>query len=261
MDEYPMPVADLLIDSASGNKVISFLDGNAGYNQIFMVKEDVSKTTFRCSGFVGLFEWVVMTFGLKNASVTYQRAMNLIFHDLLRVLMEVYIDDAVVKSTGFEEHMTDLKLSLERMKKYGLRMNPLKCAFGVTSGRFFGFIVHEHGIKIDPKKIESIWKIGEPVCKNDVQKLLGKINYLCRFISNLVGSVESLLPLVQLKHEDEFIWGQNSKKLSRRSKNTSCLHPCCELQRPGTRSRCILMLKNRLLEKFCYKKKMARSFR
>jgi hypothetical protein len=97
-----------------------------------------------------------MTFGLKNVGATYQRAMNLIFHDLLRVLMAVYIDDMVVKSVGFEEHMTDLKLSLERMKKYGLRMNPLKCAFGVTSGRFLGFIVHEHGIQIDPKKIESI---------------------------------------------------------------------------------------------------------
>jgi hypothetical protein len=57
-------------------------------------------------------------------------------------------------------------------------MNPLKCTFGVTSGRFLGFIVHGHGIQIDPKKIESIGKIGEPMCKKDVQKLLGKINYL-----------------------------------------------------------------------------------
>jgi hypothetical protein len=186
-DEYPMHVADLLVDSASGNKVISFLDGNAGYNHIFMVKEDVSKTAFWCPGFVGLFEWVIMTFGLKNAGATYERAMNLIFHDLLKVLMEVYNDDAVVKSAGFEEHMTDLKLSLERIKKYGLWMNPLKCAFGVTSGRFLGFIVHEHDIQIDRKKIESIRKIGEPMSKKDVQKLLGKINYLCHFISNLAG--------------------------------------------------------------------------
>jgi hypothetical protein len=185
-DEYLMPVADLLVDSASGNKVISFLDGNAGYNQIFMAKEDVSKTAFHCPGFISLFEWVVMTFGLKNAGAMYQRAMNLIFHDLLRVLMEVYIDDVVVKSVGFGEHMTDLKLSLERMKKYGLRMNPLKCAFRVTSGRFLGFIVHEHGIQIDPKIIDSIRKIGEPVCKKDVQELL-KINYLRHFISNLAG--------------------------------------------------------------------------
>jgi hypothetical protein len=206
-DEYLMPITDLLVDSASGNKVISFLDGNAGYNQIFMVKEDVSKTAFRCLGFVGLFEWVIMTFGLKNAGATYQRAMNLIFHDLLEVLMEVHIDDVVVKSVGFEEHMTDLKLSLERMKKYGLWMNPLKCAFRVSSGRFLGFVVHEHGIQIDPKKIESIGKIGEPVCKKDAQKLLGKINYLLCFISILAGRVESLLPLVQLKHEEEFTWG------------------------------------------------------
>jgi hypothetical protein len=96
----------LLVASASGNKVISFLDGNAGYNQIFMVKEDVSKTAFRYPGFVGLFEWVVMTFGLTDAGATYQRDMIFIFHDLLRVLMEVYINDVVVKSVGYEEHMT-----------------------------------------------------------------------------------------------------------------------------------------------------------
>jgi hypothetical protein len=68
-DEYPMPVADLFIDSALGNKVISFLDGNLGYNQFSMAKEEV----ISCPRFVGLFEWVVMTFGLKNASATYQR--------------------------------------------------------------------------------------------------------------------------------------------------------------------------------------------
>jgi hypothetical protein len=156
--------------------VISFLDGNAGCNQIFMAKEDVSKTAFHCPGFIGLFEWVVMTFVLKNVGATYQRAMNLIFHDLLKVLMDVYIDNVVVKSVGFKEHTTDLKLSLERMKKYVLWMNPLKCTFRVTTGRFLGFIVHEHNIQIDPKKIESIGKIGEPVCKKDIQKLLGKIN-------------------------------------------------------------------------------------
>jgi hypothetical protein len=70
-DEYPMPIADTLINNASGNRIISFLDGNAGYNQIFMAEEDASKTAFICLGFIGLFEWVVMTFGLKNAGATY----------------------------------------------------------------------------------------------------------------------------------------------------------------------------------------------
>jgi hypothetical protein len=64
-DEYPMPIADMLINDASRHKALSFLDGNADYNQIFMAKEDIYKTVFRCPDFVGLFEWVVMTFGLK----------------------------------------------------------------------------------------------------------------------------------------------------------------------------------------------------
>jgi hypothetical protein len=83
MDGYPMPVADLLVDAASGHKVISFMDGNPGYYQIFMAIEDISKTAFRCPGHIGLFEWIVMTFGLKNDGATYQRAMNYIFHELI----------------------------------------------------------------------------------------------------------------------------------------------------------------------------------
>jgi hypothetical protein len=81
MDGYPMPVADLLVDAAAGHKVISLMDGNAGYNQIFMAIEDISKTAFRCPGHIGLFEWIVMTFGLKYACATYQRAMNYIFQN------------------------------------------------------------------------------------------------------------------------------------------------------------------------------------
>ena len=79
MDGYLMPIANMLVDAVAGHKVISFMDGNAGYNQIFMAEEDIAKIAFRCPGAIGLFEWVVMTFGLKNAGATYQRAMNYIF--------------------------------------------------------------------------------------------------------------------------------------------------------------------------------------
>jgi hypothetical protein len=92
------------------------------------------------------------------------------------------------------------------MRKYGLKMNPLKCAFRVSVGHFLGFIVLENGIELDPKKIEAIKKIQEPICK-EVQRLLGKVNYLRRFMSNMAGRVETLLPLVRLKHEREFTWG------------------------------------------------------
>jgi hypothetical protein len=80
------------------------------------------------------------------------------------------------------------------MKKYGLWMNPFKCAFGVSASHFLGFIVLEHEIQIDPKKVESIHKLEEPICKRDVQKLLGKINYLRWFIANLAGKIDPLLP-------------------------------------------------------------------
>jgi hypothetical protein len=198
--------------------VISFLDGNTGYNQIFMAERDVSKTTFHCLGFVGLLEWVVMTFGLRNVGATYQRAMNLIFHDLIGVLIEVYIDNLVIRSVGFEEHLADLRVALERMKRYILKMNPLKCAFEVSLGGFLGFIVHKKGIELDSKKVESIGRVQEPVCKRDVQKLLGKINYLRWFIANLVVEIDSFLPLVQLKHENEFIWGEEQREAFERIK-------------------------------------------
>jgi hypothetical protein len=82
---------------------------------------------------VGLLEFVVMTFDLKNAGAMYQHAMNLIFHDLLGIIMEVYIDDVLVKLVVFDSHLADLRLAFERMRKYGLKMNPLKCSFGVSA--------------------------------------------------------------------------------------------------------------------------------
>jgi hypothetical protein len=104
--------------------------------------------------------------------------MNFIFHDLLGIILEVYIDNVIVKSDSMDSHLADLRLALERMRWYGLKMNPLKCAFDVSSGKFLKFIIHEHGIEIDTKKIESINKIQPPQCKNDMQKFLGKLNYL-----------------------------------------------------------------------------------
>jgi len=108
MDGYLMLVAHLLVDARAGHRIISFIDGNAGYNQIFMAEEDIPKTAFRCLGHVGLFEWIVMTFGLKNAGATYQRAINFIFHEFIGKLVEIYIDDVVLKSRDFIKHLANL---------------------------------------------------------------------------------------------------------------------------------------------------------
>jgi len=211
MDGYPMPVADLLVDAAAGHRIISFMDGNAGYNQIFMAEEDIPKTTFRCPGHVGLFKWIVMTFGLKNAGATYQRAMNFIFHEFIGKLVEIYIDDVVVKSGDFTKHLADLRKVLECTRKHGLKMNPNKCAFGVSAGQFLGFMVHQRGIEISRRSTDAINKIVAPTNKTELQSLIGKVNFIRWFISNLSSKIPAFSPLRKLKADQEFIWGKEQQ--------------------------------------------------
>jgi hypothetical protein len=206
-DKYLMPVAETLINTAAGHKILSFMDGNTGYNQIFMAPEDIHKIAFRVPEVVGLFEYVIMTFGLKNASATYQRAMNYIFHDLIGKVVEIYIDDVVVKSASVEGHLEDVWQVLQRTRRFRLKMNPKKCAFGVSAGQFLGFLVHEKGIEIGLKSQEAVKTMVPPTTKKELQQLIGKINFVRRFISNLSGRIEPFMELVKIKACDEFRWG------------------------------------------------------
>ncbi|KAI5339000.1 hypothetical protein L3X38_018272 [Prunus dulcis] len=108
-DEYLMPMADLLVDGAAKHEIFSYMDRHSGYNQIFIVEEDVHKTAFRCAGSIRTLEYVVMPFSLKNARATYQRAMNAIFHDKMGQNLEVYIDNVVVKLESRPGHLSELR--------------------------------------------------------------------------------------------------------------------------------------------------------
>ena len=105
-----------------------------------MALRDAEKTAFRTP--IGNFYYTMMPFGLKNAIVTYQQAMTAIFHDMVHQELEDYVNDIVVKSRRREEHFHVLRKVFERCRAFKLRMNPLKCAFGVSSGKFLGFLVH-----------------------------------------------------------------------------------------------------------------------
>jgi ribonuclease HI len=212
MDGYPMPIADLLVDVVVGQKVISFMDGNAGYNQIFMAVEDVAKIAFRCPRHIGLFEWIVMTLGLKNAGATYQRAMNYIFHELISKIVEIYIDDVVIKSLDHESQLDDVRKPLECTRKHGLKMNPNKCAFGVSAGEFLGFLVHEGGIEVGKKSMKAIDEVVHPTNLKESQSLLGKINFVRRFTSNLSQKVLPFSPLLRIKKDQKFVWGDEQQK-------------------------------------------------
>ncbi|KAM2880900.1 hypothetical protein COP2_014036 [Malus domestica] len=146
-DDFPLPIIEITVDSTTGHEALSFIDGSSGYNQIRMALEDEELTAFRTPKCIYCYK--VMPFGLKNAGATYQRAMQKIFNDMLHKNVECYVDDVVVKTKKRSNHLNDLRVVFERLRKYNLKMNPLKCAFGVTSGKFLGFIVKHRGIELD----------------------------------------------------------------------------------------------------------------
>lgn len=169
-----------------------------------MALEDEELTAFRTPK--GVYCYTVMSFGLKNAGATYQRAMTVIFSDMLHNKIECYVDDLVVKTRKREHHLNDLKRVFDRLRKHELKMNPLKCAFGVTSGKFLGFVVRHRGIEIDPSKIKAILEMPPPQTLKQLRGLQGTLAYIRRFISNLSGRCQPFTRL--MKKDTPFIWDQ-----------------------------------------------------
>jgi hypothetical protein len=149
-DSFPLPRIDALVDSTSGYKLLSFMDAFSGYNQIHMLPEDREKTAFITDR--GLYCYKVMPFGLKNAGATYQRLVNKMFQAQIGRNMEVYVDDMLVKSTELIAHVNDLREAFKTLKQYGMKLNPAKCTFGVSSGKFLGYMVSSRGIEANPEK-------------------------------------------------------------------------------------------------------------
>ncbi|KAL0293309.1 UNVERIFIED_CONTAM: Transposon Tf2-12 polyprotein [Sesamum radiatum] len=207
-DDFPLPIAELMIDATTGHEALSFMDGSSRYNQIRMAPADEELTAF-CTP-KGIYCYKVMPFGLKNAGATYQRAMQKIFDDMLHKNVECYVDDLVVKSKKRENHFHDLRKVFERLRRYRLKMNPSKCAFGVTSGKFLGFIVPQQGIEIEQAKIDAILRMPEPRNIHKLKSLQGKLAYLRRFISNLAGRCQPFSRL--MKKDVPFQWDEACDK-------------------------------------------------
>lgn len=130
--------------------------------------------------------------------------MNAIFHDLIDKFMPVYINYIVVKSEGKREHLEEQPFKI--MRKHGLKMNHLKCSFGVSAGKFLGFLVQKKGVEVDLNKAKAIIESKPPKNKKELQSFLGKVNFLQRFIANLSGRTKVFSPLLKLKKDQEFQW-------------------------------------------------------
>ncbi|XP_065049759.1 uncharacterized protein LOC135679706 [Musa acuminata AAA Group] len=180
-DCYPLPRIDQLVDATAGHARLSFMDAFSGYNQIRMALEDQEHTTFITN--LGVYFYKVMSFGLKNASATYQRAVDKMFAWQIGRNIEVYMDDMIVKSHVPTDHLAVLFETFATLRSFGLRLNPAKCAFGVGLGKFLGFMVHERGIDIDPEKVQAIIDMQAPRTVKDLQRLNGRLVALSRFLS------------------------------------------------------------------------------
>ena len=144
-DIFPLPRIDQIVDASVGHGMLSFLDAFSGYHQIPIHPLDAEKTSFITP--YGLYCYNVMPFGLKNAGETYQWLVMKMFRPLLGNTMEVYIDDMLVKSKQHPDHTAHLQQTFDLLREYGMKLNPLKCAFGVSVGRFLGFMVTQRGIE------------------------------------------------------------------------------------------------------------------
>ncbi|GAU40449.1 hypothetical protein TSUD_397690 [Trifolium subterraneum] len=201
-DAYPLPNIDKLVDNSSGFKLLSFMDAYSGYNQIKMAEIDKKKTAFMTE--TGNYYYNLMPFGLKNASATYQRMMNKVFDNEIGDMLEVYMDDMIVKSEEEVDHTVHLKRVFDQARKFNMRFNPEKCTFGVKAGKFLGFYLTERGIEANPDKCRAFFDYPTSKSKKSIQTLNGMLTSMARFVAK---SAQHALPLFKLlRKETTFEW-------------------------------------------------------
>ncbi|BHF81248.1 hypothetical protein SprV_0702437800 [Sparganum proliferum] len=190
-DRYPGPYLQDFAGALFGKPVFSKIDLVCAFHQIPIAPEDVSKTA--AITLFGLFQFLRMPFGLRNASQTFQRFADRV----LRGLPFVYacIDDFLVASSTAEEHMEHLATVFDRLQQYGVVLNPSKCVFGVPFLEFLGHLVHSHGIRPLLSKVAAIRDFPLPTSKRQLQRFLGMVNFYRRFLPNCA---DTILPLTSL---------------------------------------------------------------
>jgi hypothetical protein len=199
---FPLPRIDQIVDSTTGCETLSFLDAYSGYHQIKMKESDQLATSFITP--FGMYCYVTMPFGLRNAGATYQRCMQHVFGEHIGPTVEAYVDDIIVKTKQADDLVNDLDVAFKCLRAKNIKLNPEKCVFGVPRGMLLGFIVSKHGIEANLEKITAITKMGPIRDLKGIQRITGCLAALSRFISRLG---EKALPLYRLlKKSEHFSW-------------------------------------------------------
>ncbi|KAL4367666.1 hypothetical protein GQ457_05G008100 [Hibiscus cannabinus] len=179
-DKFPIPTADELFDELGNSKFFSKLDLLAGYHQIRVRDADVHKTAFRTHD--GHYEFLVMPFGLTNAPSTFQATMNEIFRPFLRKFVLIFLDDILVYSTSWEDHLHHVRQVLQCLQDHGFVAKRSKCTFGQSSVEYLGHIISGQGLAVDPAKVLAITNWPRPTTISEVRGFLGIASYYRKFI-------------------------------------------------------------------------------
>jgi hypothetical protein len=193
-NKYPLPRIDTLFDQLSRAKVFLKIDLRSGYHQIKIRPQDVPKTAFFTR--YGLYEYLVMSFGLTNAPAYFMYLMNSVFMPELDKFVVVFIDDILVHSENEQDHAEHLRVVLNRLRDRKLYAKFSKCEFWLKTVQFLGHVLSENGISVDPSKVKEVMDWKAPTTVHEVRSFLGLAGYYRRFIpkfSKIAKPMTSLL--------------------------------------------------------------------
>ncbi len=205
-DSHPLPRIDSTLDALSGSKWFSTLDLKSGYWQVKVATEDRPKTAFPIPG-GGLWQFVTMPFGLCTAPATFEKLMEKVLSKLTWKICLIYLDDIIVFSKTFDEHVENLRQVFERLRNANLKMNPKKCALFRKTVSFLGHIVSENGIATDPDKTDTVNNWPIPTNVKEIRQFLGLCSYYRKFV---YGFADLARPLHKLTEQSQrFIWTED----------------------------------------------------
>lgn len=205
-DSYALPRIDEMLETLGGSVYYTVLDMKSGYHQIEVEEQHKQRTAFT-AGPLGFYEYNRLPFGLSNAPATYQRLMEDILGDLNHRICLVYLDDVIVFSKTFEEHLTRLGQVFQKCREAGLKLSPKKCTFCAKRVKYVGHIVSQDGIEPDPSKIDKIAQWSVPQNADDVRQFLGFAGYYRKFIDNFSKVARPL---------NDLLGGNGSKRKGKR---------------------------------------------
>jgi hypothetical protein len=203
-NKYPLPRIDVLFDQLVGAKVFSKIDLCSGYHQIKIRASDIPKTTF--STRYGLYEYLVMSFGLTNAPAYFMYLMNSVFMPELDKFVVVFIDDILVYSKNEEEHAGHLHVVLQRLWEQRVYAKLSKCDFWLKEIKFLGHTISQAGIAVDPDKVQEVMNWKPPTTVHHIRSFLWLVGYYRRFILDFSRIAKPMTEL--LKKGAKFFWGQ-----------------------------------------------------